>query len=438
MTTRQRGNANWQRNKEGMGVWEHRGKVAFVGVGQSYVTRRFDGTNMEHTSGNLTEQAIQIALADAGLSFNDIDGLMTSKETRAEQTWAPRPYFAAPYDSEDGIQFCTADWIQKQMGFKNIKFSESDAPYVGPMLGMAAQAVGDGMCNTLLVWYPMCNLEGRYGHNNPQNTRPEARGNAALSIPWGYQAGAMFNNLVIFQQYCQRYGSSHERLYPFVANQRRNGLLTPTSYYTQHEPHQLSREDYLTGRLVEEPLVVYDCDRPVMCTVAFIITTADRAKTLRNKPAYIWNHCQNGVRGRSTMTTLDEQQAAVRSLAKKSQEGSGISIKDVDIFNPYDGYATFHQNFLEGFQWHGVKEGEAHDFYAGDIRVEGPHPLNSSGGNLGNGRIRSVLWRDAIEQLRGTAGARQVKIKNGQPDIALAGCNTPDSCGFLTLSRHQP
>ncbi|MBI4312150.1 MAG: hypothetical protein HY681_10265, partial [Chloroflexi bacterium] len=117
---------------------------------------------------------------------------------------------------------------------------------------------------------------------------------------------------------------------------------------------------------------------------------------------------------------------------------SGVSIKDVDIFNPYDGYATFHQNFLEGFQWHGVKEGEAHDFYAGDIRVEGPHPLNSAGGNLGNGRIRSILWRDAIEQLRGTAGARQVKIKNGQPDMALAGCNTPDSCGFLTMSRHQP
>ncbi|MBI4338793.1 MAG: hypothetical protein HY680_02430, partial [Chloroflexi bacterium] len=48
------------------------------------------------------------------------------------------------------------------------------------------------------------------------------------------------------------------------------------------------------------------------------------------------------------------------------------------------------------------------------------------------------LWRDAIEQLRGTAGARQVKIKNGQPDMALAGCNTPDSCGFLMMSRHQP
>lgn len=428
---------SWQRAREGMGVWEHRGKVAFVGVGQSFVTRRFDGTNMEHTCGNLTTQAINIALADAGLTFDDIDGLMTSKETRAEQTWAPRPYFDPPYDSEDGIQYCTAEWIQKQMGFKNVTFTDSDAPYVGPMLGKAAQAVGDGAAKTLLVWYPMCNLAGRYGHSNPQNVRQEARGNSAFSLPWGYQSGAMFNELVVFQQYCQRYGSSHERLYPFVANQRRNGLLTPTSYYTLHEPYQLTRDDYLNGRLVEEPLVVYDCDRPVMCTVAFIITTSDRAKDLRNKPVYIWNHAQNAERGRSTMTTLDEEQAAVASLARKCEEGSGLSIKDIDIFNPYDGYATFHQSFLEGFQWHGVKWGEAHDFYADDIRVEGPHPLNSAGGNLGNGRIRGILWRDAIEQLRGTAGARQVTIKNGAPDTALAGCNTPGSNGFLTLSRHQ-
>ena len=47
------------------------------------------------------------------------------------------------------------------------------------------------------------------------------------------------------------------------------------------------------------------------------------------------------------------------------------------------------QFFLEAFQWHDVKRGDAFAFYAGDIRVEGPHPFSSSGGNLGNGRCRS-------------------------------------------------
>ena len=80
-------------------------------------------------------------------------------------------------------------------------------------------------------------------------------------------------------------------------------------------------------------------------------------------------------------------------------EGSGLGPADVDIFNPYDGYLTFTQQFLEGFQWHGVKWGEAHDFYADDIRVEGPHPFLSSGGNNGTGRNRAVLYADSIQQL---------------------------------------
>jgi hypothetical protein len=62
------------------------------------------------------------------------------------------------------------------------------------------------------------------------------------------------------------------------------------------------------------------------------------------------------------------------------------------------------QFFLEGFQWHGVKRGDAFAFYAGDIRVEGPHPFCSSGGNLGTGRCRTPMYTDSIEQLRGTAG----------------------------------
>ena len=133
------------------------------------------------------------------------------------------------------------------------------------------------------------------------------------------------------------------------------------------------------------------------------------------------------------MATLEEHQEAVASLARKMWEGSGLGPEDVDIFNPYDGYLTFTQQFLEGFQWHGVKLGEAHDFYADDIRVEGPHPFLSSGGNNGTGRNRAGLYADSIQQLRGTAGPRQV---TGRADTALAGCNTPDSNGFIMLSKY--
>jgi hypothetical protein len=189
----------------------------------------------------------------------------------------------------------------------------------------------------------------------------------------------------------------------------------------------------LNGRVIEEPLVVHDCDRPVNTCAAFIFTTAERARDLRQRPIYVLNHCQNSNRGRSSMATLEEHQEACSSLARKMWEGSGLGAKDVDIFNPYDGYLTFTQQFLEGFQWHGVGRGEAHDFYAGDIRVEGPHPFLSSGGNNGTGRTRSCLFSDSLEQLRGSAGSRQVTVR---AETALAGCNTPDSCGFMMFSKH--
>ena len=114
--------------------------------------------------------------------------------------------------------------------------------------------------------------------------------------------------------------------------------------------------------------------------------------------------------------------------ARRMYEGAGLAPTDVDIFNPYDGYAPMAQFFLEAFQWHGAKRGDAFAFYAGDIRVEGPHPFCSSGGNLGNGRTRTAMYTDSIEQLRGTAGARQVRVR---AETALAAFTTPSSGGWI-------
>jgi hypothetical protein len=76
------------------------------------------------------------------------------------------------------------------------------------------------------------------------------------------------------------------------------------------------------------------------------------------------------------------------------------------------------QFFLEAFQWHGVKRGDSFAFHAGDIRVEEPHPLCSSGGNLGRGRTWTAMYTDCIEELRCTAGARQVRVR---AETALGG-----------------
>ena len=63
----------------------------------------------------------------------------------------------------------------------------------------------------------------------------------------------------------------------------------------------------MNGRLIEEPMVVYDCDRPVMTCAAFIFTTAERAKSLRQTPVYVLNHTQNAIRGRSRLPSWEEK-----------------------------------------------------------------------------------------------------------------------------------
>lgn len=145
------------------------------------------------------------------------------------------------------------------------------------------------------------------------------------------------------------------------------------------------RVECLSSRYVLNPLRLWDCDRPVNASAAYLFTTVERARDMRQPPVYVLNHSQHNFRQRSTQADLEQIEDWTDRAAKRMYEGAGLGPEDVDIFKPYDGYAPMTQFFLEAFQWHGVERGDAFAFYAGDIRAEGPHPLCSSGGNLGNG-----------------------------------------------------
>ena len=435
MTTRF--DTSWQRNQTGLGVWEHRGKVAIAGYGYSPLDRRWDGVSMDRTLGAFQVLAMQNAIADAGLTADDIDGLMVCPEP-AGDSWGQedrglnRPYFDPPYDSEDGLSYTSAQWLIDEMArqgtpLRNLKYIDGKAPYIGPEMGKAAQAVGEGLATNLLVTYNMGNVEGRY-HLEEGIYSPGAR---QWSAPWGWMTSAMMQHAFVFLQYCTKYGGSRDDLAPFVTNQRRNGLLTPWGFYTQHEPYQITSEDYLDARPVAWPVTILDSDRPVQHAAAFLFTTADAAKDMRQKPIYVLSHAEMTRPNRSTMATIEDHERATDDLVRILYDGAGVTANDLDVFNPYDGFSVFTQTYLEAFQWHGVKRGEAFDFYREDIRVEGPHPFNSSGGNLGNGRTRTAMYTDSIEQLRGIAGPRQIRLK---AETAACGMVTPTGNGHIFLS----
>jgi acetyl-CoA acetyltransferase len=414
------------RTTEGLGVWEHRGEVAVAGIGYSPTDRRWD-ERVETSVGAYALIAAQKALDDAGISADDVDGLVVVPQGTGD-SWAPRPIpedFAKAFqptdNPEDGLTAMSVDWMVKNMGLKNLKVA-FHAP-VGCMsnaIVIAAQIVGEGLSKVCLVVRVLNNLSGRYQMSGP-NALDTASGSLQWTNPWNWWAGIP-QYAFLFDQYCRKYGSNHDKMAPFIVNQRRNGRMFPEGWYYQHPEAALTAEDYLASRWVCKPMNLHDCDRPIQVSCCYVYTTAERARDMKQPPVYILGVSSNRPKIRSSLQTLEECEASTDAIARKVYESSGLAPSDVDVFNPYDGYTLFTQYYLEALQWHGVKRGEAHDFYAGDISVEGPHPFSSSGGNNGNGRTRTWLHTDCIQQLRGQAGERQVRIR---AETAVSGGMTP-------------
>ena len=435
----------WERDKEGLGVWPHQGKVAITGWGMSPVDRRWDGMSMDRTLGAYCILAAQRALEDAGVKPEEVDGLFACPDNMAGAgtggaagSWGPtRPYFDPPYDSEEGLTIVTQRWMLNNMSLPNVTFAPEYVPAIGAGLGMAAQAVADGRCTVALYIYTANNLEGRYRRGG-EAASGEARGALQWTNPWGanvvdIQIGGTF----AVQQYCQKYGTTWEELMaPLILNEHRNGLMNSWGFYSTNGASGLTMEDYVNSRPISWPARIWDYDRPVNAGAAFVITTAERARDMRQKPVYVLNHNQgSGGSARSSNITLDGWMEGMDRVARMVYEGSGLRPQDVDIFNPYDGFSPFLPFALEAFEWHGVKRGDAKDFVKGDISVEGPHPYVSGGGNLGNGRTRTAMYIDGIEQLRGTAGKRQVTVK---AETAICAYAPALSANYLCLSNSLP
>ncbi len=429
--------ASMYRTKEGLGLWEHRGKVAAVGVGHSPTARRWDG-KPETSVGAWSLLALRRAIADAGVSPDQIDGLVVVPETTTGAYWpkgSPVPMdvvnaFKPTSDPLDGIAKLSAEWIVQNLPeLTNVKFTMYGPGCMSTALCVAAQAVGDGLTHTCLVLKGWHNFEGRY-YQGGANAGGAISGSSAIRNLWG--TPACYGTALQFAEYCRKYGKTHDMMAPFISNSRRNGLLFPEGYWAQHRPEPLTAEDYQAARWIAKPANLFDNDLPIMVAAAYLFTTAERAKDMRQKPIYILNHASSRTTPRSLTPTLDEVEADTARTARKIYEGAGITAADLSFENMYDGFAQFHQFHLEGLGYRGIKFGEALDFYQTDISIEGPNPVLPSGGNIGSGRSRFWMHTDCIQQLQRRAGARQVT--GVKPEIAVSGGPMPLGGNFLVWS----
>lgn len=365
-------------------------RAAIVGMGHSKVYRHDDVS-----LGLLAIDACRQAIEDAGLTPGDIDGVCVDP--------------SQPFDGlgaiMDGRNHVSPGYMVKALGLE-VSWQDAVRGSTAGVIRYAVDAVSSGSCSTVLAFRPLHSPKGRYGQTNPTT----AGGPGQFLAPYGVYAPAMFAHL--WERYIHKYGTTREQMAPFIVNNRKNALMWEHGYWYQHRPEPLTEEDYLAARMISSPLSLFDCDIPVQGCGAFVITSAERARDLPHKPAYVRGIAGSGFVGNGfgdVVYPLESTMEAGFLIAKHLWQSTGVGPADVDVLNVYDGFSVFVPLYLEALGF--CPQGEAFPFMTPEnIGINGKLPLNTSSGNLGAGRMHGVPHiMDAALQIMGRSGPRQVK-----------------------------
>jgi acetyl-CoA acetyltransferase len=393
-------------------MWEQRCKVAVSGVGFSRVTRSAEIPLAAHAL-----EAVKGAVEDSGLAMADIDGLATYPELPA-----------TGHAVIDGVTIVSVNCMMAMLKLPDLSWHvQVETVNIGGAVQQAVNALLAGVCKHAVVWRAMHNPRGTY-QNLPG---AYAQGAAQFTAPYGF-GGPGQGMAVAYTRWLERHGQSREKMATLAVTQRRHAHMNPHAYFYKVP---LTREDYLNSRMVAYPFCLYDCDIPVQGAVAIVLTTADRARDLRPRPAYIAGYGQRlafEVTGR--IASLSSYMEGGRSSSRLAWERSGFSPEDVDVAQIYDGFSA---SVIYGLESYGFcKEGEALDFIQdGRMELDGELPLNTFGGSLGTGRIHG-LWHiiEGALQASGRAGDRQVKDVN----VSFVGASAPIVQGTTFIFVNEP
>jgi acetyl-CoA acetyltransferase len=228
------------------------------------------------------------------------------------------------------------------------------------------------------------------------------------------------------QRHFNRYGTTRETLGAIAVNQRTNAALNPTAIY--RDP--MTMDDYLSARTITTPFGLYDCDVPCDGAVAVIVSAVDAAQDLAKPPVYVEAAGTQIVERMEWDQSTLTHEPQVLGQAAHMWSRTSLSPSDVDVAELYDGFTFNCLSWIEALGF--CKIGEAKDFLDGgrNIALDGELPLNTHGGQLSHGRTHGMgLLHEAITQLRGEAGARQVT--DARVAVVSSGGLTPSGALLL-------
>ncbi len=392
-----------------------RNQVAIAGFAQSPVVRHAD-----RPLGAIAVDTARAAIADAGLTVADVDGFTTGSLLPS----------AGGHAAVDGVSVVSANWMAEALRV-NPRWASGFQGYgqIPGSVSLAVNAVASGAADVVVMHRALHNPpRGRY-HGNPMT---QIAGPMQWTAPQGF-FGPLAMIALPYNEYLQRYNASRDSMANVVVEARANGARIPWSYW-YGKP--LSEEDYLAARVIADPICMFDCDIPVDGVAAFVFTTAERARDLPNPPVYVAGYANGHPRTNRLPThwPLDDIMDVAAETCARLWESSGLSVRDVDVPQLYDGFSPFIWFWLEALGFCPV--GEAHRFVQdGGISVaRGGLPVLSGGGALGNGRMHGVpQMLECYLQLSGRAGDRQLPTAN----VGLA-CHSSPHWGGGVLYTREP
>ena len=387
-------------------------RAVISGVAQSQVGRRLGRGELD-----LTIEAALAAIADAGLTPADIDGLAA--------------YPGGVMGDSGGFAGPGTPTVQDALRLSlNWHSGGPEGPAQIQAVINAVMAVSTGLARHVLVYRTVTEstAQGSGGRAGIGVGTDGIGGPFQWSLP--FRAYSAANWLAMnAQRHFHEFGTTREQMAQIALNARRNAGLNPNGIF--RDP--MSIDDYFAARMITTPFCLYDCDVPADGSTAIVVSATEHASAVDHPVARV-EAVGTALRGRPSwdqwddMTTMSARDAAAHLWSR-----TDLRPADVDVAELYDGFSFLTMAWLEALGF--CEHGESGPFIEGGKRIalDGELPVNTHGGQLSSGRLHGFgFLHEAVVQLRGEGGDRQVA---GHPEVAVVANGGGPVAGAMLLTR---
>ena len=339
---------------------------------------------------SLAAQCVLAACDDAGLDPSEIDG-----------------FVSYTLDDTDEIEVARAVGAADLTFFSKVNYGGGAA--VGT-IAQAAMAVGTGQANYVVCYRAM---NGRSGKRMGQGISGDVISSGVIHYSWYMAYGMLIPGswiAMIANKYMHTYGVTREDLGRVAVSQRNYAQANPRAY-GYGKP--LTLEDYLASDVIAHPLCLYDFCQETDGGCAILVTTAERARDLKQRPALVRGVSQASTRGQEEMTSFYREELTslpeMELAGRRAYAMAGLGPDAIDAACLYDAFTSEVIMQLESFGFCGPGEGK--DLVRdGALDIDGRLPNNTHGGLISEAYIHGMNnIAEAVRLVRGSSTSQPAK-----------------------------